>query len=865
MTESRGATAAPVSTQYKAAAAAGRILGPLLEEQVDRFTLPNGLTVICKPDDSAPVSAVQLWVKTGSIHEGENLGSGLSHFLEHMLFKGTGKRSAREITALIQANGGTINAYTTFDRTVYHVDVPNESTSVALDVLADAVFGSLLPEAEVEKERGVILREIDMYLDDPLSRLSQTLFETAFREHPSRLPVIGYRDLFESVSRDELLRYYRSRYAPNNAVLVVVGDLSLEQCHEEVNRYFGGLRRRKIPPVFIPPEPEQLGYREAANFADVQVSHAGLGFKIPGLSHPDSPAIKILASILGHGSSSILWRKLRDELKLVHDIDASAWNPGSTGLFFVSFTTDAEKREEATKAVWQELERLIRDGVAESLIAKTVRQALMAEVQVRRTMQGQASRLGAAEVVVGDLDYPRVYLEQLAAVTPEDVQRVARQWLRREHLTSVSLNPESSRGTKVAGTRGIAARAGFREFTQKNGAVLLLQPDRHLPSVHIRAILRGGPLYETARARGATSLLATLLTKDTAARTREQVAEAIESAGGSFSSFSGNNTLGLSLEVLPDDLELGLDLLEEALLRPALRPDTFEREREAEIAGLKEDWDEIVERGKKLFRERFFGKHPLAIEPAGTMESLGAMRIEDVQGIYESTVAAENIVLSAVGDFDEKTLARGLAKIADQLPAGTFSPKSAPFDGPAAGEYREKMDRNQAVVFEGYPDVGLTDPRFPVAEVADELFSGMSSRLFERVREELGLAYFVSSTRIIGVDTGLFYFYAGTHPAAVEAVRKEIAAEVIRVREGGVSEEELLRCQRRLKARKRMGLQSFGARAMEAGINRLHGLPVNDFKGYDARVDAVRVKHLQAFANEFFRPEKKVTLVIGPE
>jgi len=853
-----------MSLQYSASSS-GRILDSLLNENVERFTLPNGLVVIFKEDHSSPLSSVQLWVKTGSIHEGEHLGSGLSHFLEHMLFKGTERRAGKEISSLVQSNGGNINAYTTFDRTVYYIDLPSDRTEVALDILADAVFHSQLPADEIEKERGVILREIDMYLDDPQSQLSQSLFETAFREHPYRAPIIGYREVFETVTREELLRYYQVRYVPNNTVLVIAGDWDSAKCREAVDRHFKHLRRRKIAPVFVPAEPEQLAFRENQIFGDVHVSHTGLGFKIPGLAHPDSAPLKILASVLGYGSSSILWKSLRDRQQLVHDIDVSTWNPGTHGLFFISFIADPEDRAAAIAALWKELEQVRKDGIEPTLIQKTIRQALVGEVNVRKTVQGQASRLGAAEVVVGDLDYPRVYLKQLAAVTPEDLDRVGRTYLRRDRLTLVSLNPESARLASALAAEKVREERTCETITLANGATLLLQPDHRLPSIHLRAIFRGGPVYEAAQARGATSLLATLLTKDTEMRSKEEVAERIEGVGGAWGDFSGNNTFGLSVEVLPDDLDLALELFSEALLAPAFRAETFEREKEAEIASLKEDLDEIVDYGRKCLRERFFGDHPFAIEPTGSVESLSALSLDDVRELYRTTVCAENLVISVAGDFEVARMRPRLEQLAETFPTGSFSLRQAPFSAPSApGEYAEPMARKQAVVFEAYPDVGITHPSYAVGEVADELFSGMSSLLFERVRDDLGLAYFVGSNRITGVETGLFYFYAGTNPATVDPVVREIQTEIRRVQAGEVTTEELLRCQNRLKSRKRMGLQTFGSRAMDAGLNVIFGLPVADAKAYEKKIDAVTVADLQQFAQEHFQPEKRILLVVGP-
>ena len=237
------------------------VLEQLLAERVDRRTLANGLTVILKEDASNRLSSVQLWVKTGSLHEGSMLGSGVSHFLEHMLFKGTDKRPGNEISRQVQAAGGGINAYTTFDRTVYFINGLSEQTALAVELLADAAFNSLLPEEEAVKERDVILREIDMGLDDPDHQVSRALFETAFREHPYRLPVIGHRELFENLSHSQLLSYYRDRYVPENMTLVVVGDIENSSLIDVIEKHFGAVQRGGGSQPFVQPEPKQLAPR----------------------------------------------------------------------------------------------------------------------------------------------------------------------------------------------------------------------------------------------------------------------------------------------------------------------------------------------------------------------------------------------------------------------------------------------------------------------------------------------------------------------------------------------------------------------------------------------------------------------------
>jgi len=296
------------------------IIDRLFRAPVERHVFDNGLTLLHRPDFSSEVVSVQVWVKTGSIHENSLLGSGLSHYLEHMLFKGTGRRDGKAISREVHSMGGAFNAYTTFDRTVYYIDAPSTAFSGAVDVLADMVLHSTLPEAEVERERDVILREIDMGMDDPDRQLSQALFRTAYQRHPYREPVIGHRSLFEKVSRQELYDYYKARYVPNNLVVSIVGAVEPEVCRKVVESHFSGTSRGRLAPVLIDQEPVQLSARREAIVGDYNIFRGGIGFKVPHLSDSDSPFLDALALALGGGESSLLWERLRNQQKLFRTI-----------------------------------------------------------------------------------------------------------------------------------------------------------------------------------------------------------------------------------------------------------------------------------------------------------------------------------------------------------------------------------------------------------------------------------------------------------------------------------------------------------------------------------------------------------------
>jgi len=845
-----------------------RLLDAFWREPVQRTVLANGLTLILKPDRSAALASVQVWVKTGSVHEDGQLGAGLSHYLEHMLFKGTARRAGRDISATVQAHGGYINAYTTFDRTVYYIDLPSEHTGVAVDLLADAVLHSTLPADECAKEKDVILREIAMTKDEPDNRLWESLFATAFREHPYRHPIIGHRDVFSAVTRDDLIAYYRARYVPNNLVVVIVGDIDVAATRAEVEKHFGGEPRRRLAPVLVPAEPLQLAPRAEHRFEAVEIARSALAWPIPGLTHDDAPVLDLLSMVLGSGDSSILWQEIREKAGLVHTIDASSWNPGSSGLFCVSITADADKREAASAAVLRLLARLAKRGFKAAQLRKAVRQLVVGEINSRKTMSGQASRLGAAEVVVGDLDHSRAYFARLSTVTPADLRRVLQAYLVPGRLTDVSQNPLSAAPAATAGETVASAVPDFTEVRLPNGARLLLQPDRRLPNLHLRLIVQGGPAFEPAERRGATALLATMLTKDTRRRTAAEVAGYIESVGGSFYPFSGNNSLGLAAEVLPPDADRALAVLTDAVLAPAFAAATFKLERDAQLAALREDADDVVTFARKLLRKKFFGPHPLALDASGDPEGVAALRAADLAALHRRLFVGPNVVLAVAGDFDPRKLAPKLKAFLARLPRTAAPradvPEAARKLPAAAGDFTERQPREQAVVAQAFPGPRVNAPDFYVAEVADELFSGMASRLFERVREEKGLAYFVRSGRITGLDTGMFCFFAGTQPGRETDVLAEIDAEIARVQDGAVEPAELVRCQARLKAGRRQSLQTNGSRAMQAGLNALQGLPANDWKNYDAKVDAVTIADLAAFAQRHFTRAQRTQLVVRP-
>ena len=419
---------------------------PPLPPGTTHTCLPNGLCVIVREDHSAPVVSAQAWARTGSIDEGRWLGAGLSHVLEHMLFKGTTTRGAGRIDQEVQEAGGYMNAYTSFDRTVYYINVPNTGASTAIDILCDVMQNASLPPDELAKEMDVIRREMDMGQDDPGQRSGRRLFEVAYTRSPYRFTVIGYLDIFNKLAPDDIRAYYHERYAPNNTFFVVTGDVRTADVLAQITAAYATAVEKPLSAVELPEEPKQEAAREVVEEAPVELGHLHCSWHIPELLHPDVPVLDVLAVLLGSGRSSRLFQRVREKLDFVHGADAWTYNPGRPGLFGLSAVVEGEKFAPARDALLAEVERVKAEGVSAAELMKGVKQFTAATLGIRKTMQGQASDLGGSWLAANDLNFSERYLAAVKRITPADVQRVARQYLTTENRTLYALLPTGAAG-----------------------------------------------------------------------------------------------------------------------------------------------------------------------------------------------------------------------------------------------------------------------------------------------------------------------------------------------------------------------------------------------------------------------------------
>lgn len=827
------------------------------DSQARVITLPNGLEIIVQEDHSSPVVSLQAWCRAGSMHEGPWLGAGMSHFLEHMLFKGTARRGAGDIARTVQEAGGYINAYTSFDRTVYWIDCPSSGWETCLDVLCDTVGGATLPEEEFEKEREVIRREFAMGEDNPDQVLSRRLFSTAFSRHPSRHPVIGYLDLFNQLSRADLAAYYEHQYTPDNLFIVVAGDVNPEAVAEAIDRHLGHLKRRRRDQSPLPQEPRQLGRRERREEFPTDLSRSIMAWRVPGLAHPDTPAVDVLAVIAGGGRSSRLYRTIREREGLAHSVYAWSWTPPDSGLFAAGTETEPGKREAAESAIARVLSEIARDGIQPNELEKCVRQALSSQLSTLSTMRGQASDLGSNWNLTRNLDFTRDYVRAVQRLRPADITEAARRYLVDDQLTLVSLDPTGTRAAAAA--RGTVRRSDdIQRVVLDNGLTVLLHEDKRLPLATVNAIFRGGLLGETEENNGITRLAARLLVKDTQNRSAEAVAEAIESVGGSIGSSFGNNSFSVSADHLRPDLDLAIDLVADALCRPAFLPETLAQEKRYQLAAIKSELDQPMRQAIRRLRRSLYGAHPYGLAGAGTEESLASLERATAEGFRQRFVAGNNGVLAVFGDIDGPRALDRLAQAFAAVPPGekAFTRPAAPLPDLRGEVIEEHHPKSQAILLVGFRTCPLDHPDHDALELIDEACSDMASRLFMRLREELSLAYSVGATRLAGLEPGAFIFYIATSPEKIDLAQAELLGQIEALASHGLELQELDRAKNSLLGREKIHLQGTHELAVTAAVDELLGLGWDNHRHSERQIRAVDVDQTREVAARYFDPAK---------
>ncbi|MEW6087709.1 MAG: pitrilysin family protein [bacterium] len=835
--------------------------------ETQKFVLDNGMTVILRNVPTIDAIAMQVWVKSGTIHEGKYLGAGISHFVEHMIFKGTEKRKEGQLSREIKKAGGDLNGYTADDRVVYLLTVSKDYFDTGLDVLSDAMMNASFDSTELERERDVILKEINMNLDNPDRSAHRLFWEALYTKHPYRYPGIGYKDLFMNLTREDVYNYYKKTHIPNNMIFIAVGNFEIPGALEKIKNAFKDFKGQLKTPSIIEPEPRQVSRRLVSKESDVQITRLNMGFHTVDLYNDDMYPLDVLSIILGEGEASRMVKKIKNEKAYVYSIHTWSYTPQYPGVFGISAAMDEKNIDNVQDEIWAIIEELKKKEVSDTELDMAKQKVISGHIFSKQTIEGMAGQLAMDEMTAGNMNFDEVYIKRVKEVTKKDLQRIAQKYFNSENLTVAILRPAGKQEPKDKEKIIAPFVSDVRKITLPNKAVLLIKEDRRLPVISVRISLMGGLRFENEFNNGITNFMKELLLKGTKKLTADEISLKIESRGGKISTFSGRNSFGISLDILKENFDEALDIISQVLTSALFNEKEIEKAREKILADIASEQDDVFRTTSNLFMSTLFERHPYRLRPIGSMESVKKITRNDILKYYYDYCRPNNMVINIYGDIDAGKIQEKVNKVfagfkSQELPVIRVPEELEPLNIRKAQKFNNKT---QSVAILGFLAPDLKSPDYYPLEVLTSVLNGLGSRMFENLRGEKGLAYYVGSFYIPGLETGAYLFYIGTIPSKREEAVQGILDQIKKLQEEDITPEELQTAKQNLIGQKAISLETIGSQASSSGLNELYGLGYDWDDKYKETINKVTAENVKSVAKRYFNLNTYTIAVVEPE
>ena len=873
------------------------------EGVVQETTLPNGLRIITKEVHAAPVVSFSVWYAVGSKDEHPGI-TGVSHFLEHMTFKGTRLFSADEMVRALRRVGARDNAGTAQEFTWYWETLSSDHLELAMRIEADRMNHSLLRSQDQQTERTVVLSELEGNENDPESALYHEVVAAAFQAHPYRWPIIGWRSDVEGVTNQELQQYYRQRYKPERAAVVIVGDFDTNRARALVGKYFGGIPRGKPVPPVRTVEPRQRGERRLKLRQEGTTAYVMMAYHMPAITHPDTYALALLDQVLSGGRSSRLYQALVET-----QLATQAWSDAGVrhdpSLFMLGATARTEVTpENLERALLEQVEAAKANPLAEEERQRALNQIEASFTFSKDSVTGQAFRLGYY-ATINDWRYLDTYLDRIRQVTAADVQRVAQQYLTEDNRTVGWFVPiptgKATPPASAAPPGGPAhypaaslpappapvplpspapkAKTKLRPSPKRtrvvlpNGLTVIVQENHANATVAVRGLVSAGSIFDPPGKNGLAAATAELLDRGTETRTSLQIAQAIEFVGASLDAQANAETASLSGAALSKDLSLLLQIMADIVRHPTFPQAEVEKSRTRALSRLQEGQQDPEQQASRAFAHAIFPAghpyHELTYDQQAA--SYTALTRDDVVAFHRQYYAPQNCVLVIVGDT---TTDQALASVRECFgdwpqsgPPAQIAIPDAPLPAKPERIVIPMMDKSQVNLEVGYPS-GLkrTDRGFYAANLMNLILGGgaLSSRLGDKIREELGLVYDVYSTFNATLGAGPWEATLGCNPKNVDRALEALFAEVKRFQQEGATQTEVTEAIDFICGAYPLNLETNGGIAQALLNSELYGLGLDYPETFASRYRAVTREQVNAAAKQYLHPDQCVVVIAGP-
>ena len=869
--------------------------------------LGNGLKVILKEVHTAPIISTWIWYRVGSRHEVEGY-TGLSHWVEHMMFKGSSQFPKGSIMRAVDRYGGYVNAMTSQDFTAYYETLPSDRAELALQIEADRMLTARFDLDEVEAERTVIIAEREGAENEPSYVLAEEVAAAAFRVHPYHHQTIGWTTDLLSITRDQLYRHYQRCYIPNNAVLVIVGDFDTESYLTLIERYLGSLPAGEPMAETVRQEPPQRGERRVVLRMPGSAPLVRISYHTPQVSHPDYIPLVVLDAILSGGRamfafgdsptrSARLYRALVETQLAVSA--GSNCHPSRDPFLFSLGATAREGREPRVleEALLAEIAKLREEPIQQRELEVAIRQTQAQFAYASESVTNQALTLGFLEMMD---NHERMdgLLAELARVTPEDLLRVARTYFAEEDRVVGWFVPTTEGGGEGDGRRDPAAQiapkaspwrmpgqevcaySGARNRAispetvtrQKldNGIVVLIKENPVSPSVAVEGEIRAGSLYESDADVGLASFTASMLRRGTRQHSFQEINAALDNVGASLSYSAGQEDVGFGGRALIGDFDLLIELLAEILMQPTFPEIELEKLRGQTLTHLNILDTDTGYRADRAFMTALYPPgHPYARPVMGYRDTVRAFGPQHLADYHRTHYHPETIMLSVVGAVEpRRVLDRISATLGRWHVEGEVPVRSAP---PAAtpegiSTRREQIPgKAQADMIWGVIGMPRTSPDYYPAMVANIILGrlGLMGRLGQSVRDTQGLAYYVSSSLHAGPGPYPWNIVAGVQPRNTDRALASILNEVQRLRDEPVQDVELADSRSYLTGALPLHLETNEGIASFLLNTEKYGLGLDYLQRYPTIIGGVTQEDIQRTVRRYLTLDRYVLAMAG--
>lgn len=841
--------------------------------------LKNGLTVYIIRDSRFPLVCTRLFVGTGSANETAEQ-AGISHVLEHMVFKGTEKRPKGQVPRDVESLGGYLNAATSFDKTWFITDMPAKHWKTGMDVVKDMAFHPSLDPAELEAEKDVIVSELKGGDDTPTRRLFEDLQVAGLAHTVYGRPIIGFEKTIRAVTADDLRAYIRTWYQPQNMMLLVAGDIDPKAVLAHAEELFGDLKNDTILPE---PAPVQLegaagGPRVEVTYGPWNKVYLGIALPAPALGDQRSIDLDVLAYALGGDGTSQFYRKYRYEKQLVDSISVGNMSLNRAGLFYMVAQLDADKVE----PFWQEFTRDLASLDAGKITPDVIERARFnyedGMDRASETLDGLTSWKATVQFELGGPQGEANVRHALAAVDSARLRQAQDLWLRPDQVRVRVLAPEKAKlpdldailqhnwpAPAVERQKAAAAaeKVDKREIVDLGqGRTVILQPDRTIPYVSLEILRPGGNALLKPADQGLAQLTAATLTDGCGTRDLDAMERFVAERAASLSASAGVQSFTVSLTGPARFNADYFALLGDLLHKPTFAEKDVRRQADTLKAALVRRQDKPMSfMGSKINGFLFPGGQPYGFDGLGTAENQDRFGPGDVQAFWKQQ-NAQPWILSVAGDFDrEKVLA-----FARSLPVPTAPAVDVP--QPTWGADKRLPlslpGRQQAHLLLAFHAVPLDHPDAPALMLLESVLSGQSGLLFNKLRDEQGLGYTVTAFYRSLPEAGFMAFYIGTTPRNLDVARQGFSGIIKDIKTDLLPAELLAKGLNRMEGSYYRGRQSLGARADEAASERLLGQPQDFQKRLLEKAAKVTPEQLREVARKYLLVDKMYEVTLLP-